>query len=68
MMNKIQEAIEYTWSDYSDLDYWIEEMNSRSDRIPKWVLKMAMKHLRRDLYAVHGLLVELKDREEQRGT
>ena len=66
MMDKIQEAIEYTWSDYSDLDYWITEMSSKDGVPTKWVLKMAMKHLRRDMYAVHGLLIELKDERETR--
>jgi hypothetical protein len=64
MKGKLDVAIKDTWSDYSDLDYWITEMESRSDRIPKWVLKMAMKHLRKDLYAVHRLMVELRDRME----
>ncbi len=66
MTKKIRKAIESTWSDYSDLDYWIREMNQKNQTIPKWVLKMAMKHLRRDFYDVHALLVELQEREEGR--
>jgi hypothetical protein len=64
MKEKLDEAIRDTWSDYCDLDSWITEMNQRTDRVPKWIMKMAMKHLRRDLYAVHGLLCELRDKED----
>jgi len=64
MKDRIQKAIDTTWSNWCDLDKWIEEMQQRSDRLPKWVLKMAMKHLRRDMYEVHALLCELKDRRE----
>jgi hypothetical protein len=60
MEKKLQEIIDSSWSNYSDLDYWIEEMNRRSDRIPKWVLKMAMKHLRSDFYKIHKIACDLK--------
>jgi hypothetical protein len=64
MEERLQKAIDATWSDYSDLDYWVKEM-SRKDGVPtKWVLKMAMKHLRDDLYKTHALLCELREREE----
>lgn len=63
-MADITKMIDKTWSDYSDLDYWIKEMSQRTDHIPKWVLKMAMKHLRSDLYEVHAYLCKLRDEQE----
>jgi hypothetical protein len=61
MKEQIQKGIDSTWSNYSDLDYWIREM-SQKDGVPtKWVLKMAMKHLRSDMYDVHATLCKIKD-------
>lgn len=49
------------WSDYCDLDYWITDM-CQKDGVPnKHVLKMAMKHLRDNLYNVSGFLSRIKE-------
>jgi hypothetical protein len=60
----LQELIHETWSDYSDLDYWIEDITRGSDSktISKHVMKMAMKHLRDDLYKTHAFLSGLEER------
>jgi hypothetical protein len=51
----IDKAIEKLWSNYCDLDYWIEDMKRTAGNVNpnKWVLKMAMKHLRDDMYKLH---------------
>ena len=50
------------WSDHCDLDYWITDMTSgKPCNIPKNVLKMAMKHLSKDLYDIAGLLAKIKE-------
>jgi len=59
----IQEIIDITWSDLCDLGYWIEEMNRQEQRIPKWVLKMAVKHLKTDLRKIHDLACTIKSRD-----
>jgi hypothetical protein len=58
---ELNKYITKIWQDYCDLDYWIDDMDKGgNDRIPKNVLKMAMKHLRTDLYGVHALLCRLE--------
>jgi hypothetical protein len=58
---ELQKCITTIWADYCDLDYWIDDMNKGGcDRIPKNVMKMAMKHLRSDLYRTHKILCRLE--------
>jgi len=60
MEHELEKLIDSSWSNYSDLDYWVREMSQRNDYIPKWVLKMAMKHLRDSFYEIHNIGCELK--------
>jgi hypothetical protein len=59
----LQGLIESAWSDYCDLDYFIDDM-TRGQQAPasKHVLKMAMKHLRDDMLSVHAYLSQINDR------
>ena len=56
-----RKAVDDLWSNYCDLDHWIEEMARKPGVPSKYVLKMAMKHLRSDLYNVHKFICKLKD-------
>ncbi len=63
--SKIRTIVDTSWSDYSDLDYWVGDMTrGHAQSIPKHVLKMAMKHLRDDMKKIHDLACELQDEEE----
>ena len=33
------------WALYSDLEYWLNDMEQYESRIPKHVLKMALRHM-----------------------
>jgi hypothetical protein len=65
--SKVQKAIESSWSDYCDLNYWIDEMARGSDskQISKHVMKMAMKHLRDDFYDIHKVLCDIEEEKER---
>lgn len=64
--SEVQKAIEMSWSDYCDLDYWVTEMTSgRPQHIPKNVLKMAIKHLRSDMYKIHKVLCDIEEEKER---
>lgn len=55
-------AIDKLWSNHCDLDFWVIEMTSgKPQNIPKWVLKMAMKHLRDDMYNLHSWACVIKE-------
>ena len=61
----INDMVNTAWSDYCDLDYWIDDMTSgKPNRIPKNVLKMAMKHLRSDMYKIHKVLCAIQSEFE----
>jgi hypothetical protein len=63
---ELQGFIETTWSDYCDLDYWIDELTQGGDTktISKHVIKMAMKHLRDTLYDTHAYLCRIEERAQ----
>ena len=53
--------VDEVWSDYCSLDYWIRDMEQRGTVPNKQVLKMAMKHLRTNLYNVSGFLSRIEE-------
>lgn len=66
MSEERQKLIDSSWSDYCDLDGWITEMTRSNAMPPKYVLKMAMKHLRSNFYDIHKFLCEEQDKEDRR--
>lgn len=61
MYNAAKTLQDEAWSDYCSLDYWIKDMG-QLDTVPnKQVLKMAMKHLRDNLYNVSGFLARIEE-------
>jgi hypothetical protein len=58
----LQILIDSSWSDYCDLDYFIDDL-TRGQQAPasKHVLKMAMKHLRDDLHKIHSFLCGMEE-------
>ena len=65
MEDERQKLIDKVWSDYCDLDSWIREMKQKSAVPSKYVLKMSMKHLRDNLYAVHKFLCQEEESERE---
>ena len=64
----LDQAITMLWSDYSDIDYWVRDMSMKAGSdvsIPKHVLKMAMKHLRDDLYKCHSIMCKIQEERER---
>jgi hypothetical protein len=63
---ELQKHIDENWSEYCDLDYWISEMTRGSEtaHISKHVIKMAMKHLRDNLYDTHHFLCLLEEEKK----
>jgi hypothetical protein len=59
----LQGLIESAWSDYCDLDYFIDDMARGGDSklISKHVMKMAMKHLRDDIHKMHSFLCGMEE-------
>jgi hypothetical protein len=59
-----------SWALFCNLDYWIDEMDRKDQNIPKWVLKMAMKHVRDEIRFLYDSTVVFeafeKDRERER--
>lgn len=59
----LQKLIEENWSDYCDLDSWVNEMTmgSSTSHISKHVIKMAMKHLAANLHKTHAFLCGMEE-------
>ena len=59
----IDEAINMAWSDYCDLDHWIDDLTRGEEArfTSKYVLKMAMKHLRDDFYKLYKWACVVKE-------
>ena len=56
---ELKELQSKIWNDYSDLDHWIRDMNKTdTQRMSKYVLKIAMKHFRNDMLLIHRFLTK----------